>query len=76
MSDASPIEEAIRMAGGVAAMAAMLGESVQTVSNWKARGQAPANRCAAIESATGVSRRLLRSDWADYWPEMQVRDAA
>jgi DNA-binding transcriptional regulator YdaS (Cro superfamily) len=63
------IERAIDKAGGAAAMAKHLGESVQTVSNWRARGMPPANRCVAIEQMTGVSRCELRDDWADYWPE-------
>jgi DNA-binding transcriptional regulator YdaS (Cro superfamily) len=67
----TPIERAIRLAGGTAALARLLGESMQTVSNWRARGEAPANRCPAIEMHTGVSRRELRADWQDYWPELQ-----
>jgi DNA-binding transcriptional regulator YdaS (Cro superfamily) len=63
------IARAIERFGGVAALARALGESTQTVSNWRQRGEPPANRCVAIEQITGVSRRELRSDWADYWPE-------
>jgi DNA-binding transcriptional regulator YdaS (Cro superfamily) len=69
MDTETPIGRAIRLAGGPAAMARGLNESVQTISNWAARGQPPANRCAAIEALTGVSRRDLRTDWRDYWPE-------
>ena len=65
------IETAIRLAGGPAALAKQLGESTQTVSNWRMRGVAPANRCAAIEAKTGISRRDLRpDDWRDYWPDL------
>lgn len=69
MEQESPIAEAIRLAGGAAVMARALGESVQTVSNWKARGEPPANRVLAIERMSGVSRRRLRTDWAEYWPD-------
>lgn len=72
MNEETSIERAIRVAGGVSALAKQLDESVQTVWNWKARGEAPANRCAAIETITGVSRRELRQDWRDYWPELQL----
>lgn len=70
------IERAVRIAGGVSALAKGLDESVQTVSNWKARGEPPANRCAAIESITGVPRIELRRDWRDYWPELVAADGA
>lgn len=75
MQTKSPLDRAIEAAGGVSALAKQLGETVQTVSNWKGRG-APANRCAAIEALTGVGRRELRpDDWADYWPELRAGDA-
>lgn len=71
MDTNTPIERAIAQAGGPAALAKLLGESIQTVSNWRSRGVAPANRCASIEQHTGVSRRELRADdWKDYWPEL------
>ena len=76
MDDETPIAEAIRLAGGATALAVKLGESVQTVSNWRARGEPPANRCLAIEAITGVSRSRLRSDWRDYWPEAGAQDDA
>lgn len=65
----SGIECAIRLAGGPAGLAKQLGESTQTVVNWRARGAAPANRCVAVEQLTGVDRRKLRpNDWHEYWP--------
>jgi DNA-binding transcriptional regulator YdaS (Cro superfamily) len=70
MSNETAIARAIRLGGGPAALARSLGESIQTVTNWRARGLAPANRCPAIEQATGVSRKELRPDWSDYWPEL------
>ena len=54
---------------GAAGLAAALGETIQTVWNWRARGFPP-NKCQAIQRVTGVSVRDLRpDDWADYWPE-------
>ena len=41
---------AIRLAGGVGALAKQLEESPQAVSNWRARRAAHANRCAAIRA--------------------------
>jgi DNA-binding transcriptional regulator YdaS (Cro superfamily) len=72
MSIETPIERAIREAGGAAALARALDESVQTVSNWRARGEPPASKCSAIERITGVSRKELRTDWRDYWPELEA----
>lgn len=69
MDEKSGIDAAITIAGGPKRLADQLGESVQTVSNWRARGAVPAHRCAAVEAATGVDRRRLRPrDWRDYWP--------
>lgn len=54
---------------GAAGLAVALGETIQTVWNWRARGFPP-NKCQAIQRVTGVSVRDLRpDDWADYWPE-------
>ena len=54
---------------GAAGLAVALGETIQTVWNWRARGFPP-NKCKAIERVTGVSVRELRpNDWRDYWPE-------
>ena len=69
MNEETGISRAITAAGGVAVLARALDESVQTVSNWKARGEPPASKCVAIERTSGVSRRDLRADWRDYWPE-------
>lgn len=69
MPNESAIALAVRKAGGPAALAKALSESVQTVSNWVARGQPPANKCVAIELVSGVPRESLREDWADYWPD-------
>jgi TorA maturation chaperone TorD len=53
------LEEAIRVAGGVGALAKKLGISQPSVSNWS---RVPAERVLSIEAATGVSRATLRPD--------------
>lgn len=53
------LDEAIRIAGGVGALARKLGISQPSVSNWS---RVPADRVIAVESATGVHRAVLRPD--------------
>src|SRR5258707_13555837 len=63
MRDAG-LEEAIRVAGGVGALAKKLGISQPSVSNW---ARVPAERVLSVEEATGVSRATLRPDlYAEY----------
>lgn len=62
-----PLDKAITHAGGVTALAEKLGVRQSVVSNWKNRGdtpRVPAERCIAIENATGgeVTRYDLRPD--------------
>ena len=64
--------------GGLAKLAAAMGESVQTVSNWRERG-VPVHKCAQFERVTDgeVSRRELRpDDWATIWPELAPKKPA
>lgn len=58
MRDAG-LEEAIRAAGGVGALAQKLGISQPSVSNWS---RVPAERVVAVEAVTGVMRDALRPD--------------
>jgi molybdopterin-guanine dinucleotide biosynthesis adapter protein len=53
------LDEAIRVAGGVGALARRVGISQPCISNWS---RVPAERVVAVEAATGVSRALLRPD--------------
>ncbi|MBI3433557.1 MAG: molecular chaperone TorD family protein [Proteobacteria bacterium] len=55
----SGLDEAIRVAGGVGALARKLGISQPSVSNWS---RIPAERVLAVEAATGVTRAALRPD--------------
>lgn len=72
MSEKSPIELAADAVGGASKLADLIGVSIQTLSNWRGRG-IPIERCVAIEQATRgtVTRRDLRSDWRDIWPELE-----
>jgi TorA maturation chaperone TorD len=58
MRDAG-LDEAIRVAGGVGALARKIGISQPSVSNW---ARIPAERVLAVEAATGVDRSVLRPD--------------
>jgi len=53
------LERAVNAAGGVAELARKLGIAQPSVSNWS---RVPAQRVIAVESATGVSREVLRPD--------------
>lgn len=54
----------IEKAGGVGKLAAAIGVRQNVVSNWKARGQVPANQCAAVAAASqgAVTVHDLRPD--------------
>ena len=62
--NASPLETAIRLAGGVPAVAKALDISQPAVHRWRARGKAPADRVIHLEHATQgkVTRYELRPD--------------
>ncbi|MFL5170583.1 MAG: Cro/CI family transcriptional regulator [Microvirga sp.] len=53
------LEDAIRAAGGIGALARRLGISQPSVSNWQ---RVPAERVIAVEALTGVPRASLRPD--------------
>src|SRR5215468_7908972 len=53
------LDEAIRLAGGIGALARKIGISQPSVSNWL---RVPADRVLSVEQATGVSRAMLRPD--------------
>jgi TorA maturation chaperone TorD len=53
------LDEAIRAAGGIGALARGLGISQPAVSNWQ---KTPAERVLAVEALTGVPRTVLRPD--------------
>jgi TorA maturation chaperone TorD len=53
------LDEAIRAAGGVGALARNIGISQPSVSNWT---RVPAERVLSVEAVTGVDRTVLRPD--------------
>jgi TorA maturation chaperone TorD len=55
----SGLDEAIKAAGGVGALARAIGISQPSVSNWS---RVPSDRVLSVESVTGVSRVVLRPD--------------
>ena len=55
----SGLDQAIRAAGGVGALARKIGISQPSVSNWS---RVPAERVVSVEAATGVQRTVLRPD--------------
>lgn len=67
--DKTPFDRLASAGWPPARLALSLDESLQVLSNWKTRG-IPASKCKAIEALSGVSVRLLREDWRDYWPEL------
>lgn len=55
----SGLDEAIRVAGGVGALARTIGISQPSISNWT---RIPAERVLSVEAVTGIDRSLLRPD--------------
>jgi TorA maturation chaperone TorD len=53
------LDQAIRAAGGVGALARKIGIAQPSVSNWT---RIPAERVLAVETATGIDRSVLRPD--------------
>jgi TorA maturation chaperone TorD len=53
------LDQAIRAAGGIGALARKIGISQPSLSNWN---RIPAERVLAVESMTGIDRAVLRPD--------------
>ncbi len=68
MRDAG-LEEAIRAAGGVGALAQKIGISQPSVSNWS---RVPADRVISVEAVTGVTRDVLRPDLYGAQPSSKI----
>lgn len=68
-----PLDEAARLYGGRAQLAAALGVTVAAIGNWKIRETGvPWLECARIERLVpSVTRRRLRpNDFQIMWPEL------
>nr|EKU9975971.1 helix-turn-helix domain-containing protein [Stenotrophomonas maltophilia] len=72
--DMSALDRAVQSAGSQQALAQLLGIKPPSVSGWYDRCRVPAERCIAIELATGVSR--LRGGRADSGSVRGVRNDA
>lgn len=76
MTTTSEFDRAVANADGITALALVLGESPQTVTNWRPRG-VPPSKTLAFCAATGTSPKLIRpNDWMDYWPHLAESAAA
>lgn len=71
------IDQAIKLCGGPTGLAEKLGVWQTAVSNWRSRGQVPAQRCLAIEEATAgaVTRYQLRPDVFGEAPASAMHEA-
>src|SRR5260370_15280769 len=72
MRDAG-LDEAIRAAGGVGALAQKIGISQPSVSNWS---RVPAERVVGVEAVTGIPRATLRPDLYGTQGDIDEADAA
>lgn len=62
MDEKTPLDRACEALGGTVKLAEALGIKAPSISEWRARGKVPAERCLEIEKLTGVSRYELRED--------------
>jgi len=62
MSIETPIQTAVRIAGGQSRLADRLGIKQPSVAEWIKRGKAPATRVREISAITGIQCELLRPD--------------
>lgn len=58
----SPVDAVIEALGGPSNAARTLRTKPSVVMNWRTRKQVPAERVLEIETATGISRHVLRPD--------------
>jgi DNA-binding transcriptional regulator YdaS (Cro superfamily) len=76
MEERTPLEAAIAHIGSQQAFADLLGVKPPSVAEWRKRGRPPAERCIAIEDATGgqITRYALRPDVFGAAPPATVAD--
>src|SRR5262245_48473208 len=67
----SGLQQAIEAAGGVGALARLLGIAQPSVSNWQ---RVPAERVLSVEALTGVPRDVLRADLYPPVPDVTRED--
>ncbi|WP_156524580.1 YdaS family helix-turn-helix protein [Achromobacter ruhlandii] len=75
MDKTSHIARAITQAGGPAATAKKTGaKNYQTVQQWERSGNVPSKYALSLETASGVSRRLLCREWQAIWPDLAISE--
>jgi DNA-binding transcriptional regulator YdaS (Cro superfamily) len=62
LASMNALDRAIEKAGGPSGLARSLQVKPNVVTNWRLRGQVPAEQVLAVEAATGISRHDLRPD--------------
>ena len=62
MTSQEILDEAVKRVGSKAQLARICGISSTAICRWFKRGQIPADRCKAVEKATGINRKRLRPD--------------
>ena len=65
------LDEAIKVAGGVGALAARIGVAASAPSMWRSRKSVPAEHCPAIERETAIPCERLRPDVA--WDVLRMQ---
>lgn len=71
MDQTTHIQQAIAQAGGPVAVARLTGApNYQAVQQWAKAGNVPPEYAPALETASGVSRRLICRNWQRIWPEL------
>ncbi|WP_458068669.1 Cro/CI family transcriptional regulator [Rhodanobacter sp. BL-MT-08] len=71
------LDKACDLLGSQEALASVLGIKSPSISDWRKRKQVPAERCGAIEAATGgkVTRYDLRPDVFGEAPATELQEA-
>ena len=65
----TPLQKAIRIAGGQSALGRAIGKTQSTVHSWLARsGRVPAEHVFAVANATGMAVAELRPDLVESQP--------
>lgn len=72
------MKKAVRIAGGLNKLSAMVGEPYQNVQKWVIRGRPPFCKALAVEEAVGGAIRrhdFYPAEYTGYEPESEPTDA-
>ena len=68
------IQKAVEIAGSQAKLGRLVGVTRGQIHQWLNEwSEVPPKKCVLIEIVTGVSRKKLRADWQELWPERAER---